>query len=421
MSQVQDRMRTVHRVTLASGLRVVIEPDHRHDLVAVALTAGSGSRDDPPHARGLAHLVEHLMFPREQDGLAGHLHTVEAAGGLCDANTFRDHTSYFSVADADSLEPLLNAEAARLVRFAPDQRALDGELPVIEEEIRGAMFASHGGFPWTAAASALWGPDCHTGGDHGIMTHLRAVTPAEATAFHRAHYTAGNLVLSIVGAVDPVRAEATARAAFGEFTPGDRPPRPPLIARQGVRAVHTAKHFRGTALAIATPLPDAADPAGYIAHAVLAEVLSAARLPRWRECQSRLRSATIRCGFNGEWFNTASPDLLVTTLLRERDWPAREVIAEWSGLLGELSSVGPGKGELQRAIALLLLGHHRQLDSLVTRAVAHGRFAVLFPSLDGPHQIPRLLSATTARQVADAAATVRTAPAAWVELIGGAR
>ncbi|MET9259519.1 insulinase family protein [Amycolatopsis sp. NPDC004079] len=410
----------MHRITLEGGLRVVIEPDHRHDLVAVALTAGTGSRDDPSHARGLAHLVEHLMFPRERDGRAGHLHTVEAAGGLCDANTFRDHTSYFSIADAGLLDPLLTAEAARLVGFAPDQRALDGELPVIEEEIRGAMFASHGGFPWTAAASALWGPDRHAGGDHGIMTHLRAVRPAEATAFHREHYTAGNLVLSIVGAVNPARAASSARAAFGELSSGHRPPRPRLTARRGARAGYTAERFRGTALAIATPLPDTADPRGYVAHAVLAEVLSAARLPRWRECQPLLRSATIRCGFNGEWFNTASPDLLVTTLLRERAWPVREVIAEWDGLLGELSSVGPDEGELQRAIALLLLGHHRQLDSLVTRAVAHGRFAVLFPSLDGPHQLPDLLSMTTAKQVADAAAAVRVAPAARVELEGEA-
>ncbi|WP_406635371.1 M16 family metallopeptidase [Amycolatopsis sp. WGS_07] len=412
--------RAVHRFTLDNGLRVIVESDHRHDLVAVAVSVGAGSRDDPPRARGLAHAVEHLMFPREHEEQAGHLRTVEAMGGLCDANTFRDHTSYFSVADADRLEPLLAAEAARFAGFAPDQRALDGEFPVIEEEIRGAVFASSGGFPWTMAASALWGPDRHEGGDHGIMAHLRELTPAEALAFHREHYTAGNMVLALVGAADPARAEAAVREAFGELPFGRRAARPDLAPRPGAWFKHTAEQFRGTALAIATPLPDAnTAPADYVAHAVLAEILSAAWLPRWRKRQPRLRSASIRCGFNGEWFNTASPDLLVATFLPERAWPVHELLAEWDALLEELSSTGPEKAELDRAIALLLLGHHRQLDSVVTRAVAHGRFAVLLPRLDGPHQIPGLLSAITAAQVANAARAVRAAPAACVELAGG--
>ncbi|MGC7101762.1 M16 family metallopeptidase [Amycolatopsis lurida] len=405
-------------MTLRSGLRVVIEPDHRRDLVAVGLTVGSGSRDDPPGTRGLAHLVEHLMLRRGQ----GRPGAVEAVGGRCGATTFRDHTSYFSVVGGDQLGPLLTAEAARLVRFEADQRALDDELPVIEEEIREAAFASSGGFPWTMAASALWGPDRHAGGDHGIMAQLRGLTPADATAFQRKHYAAGNLVLSIVGAVEPARAEATVREAFGELTRGRRPPWPSLTSRPGAWSMRADEHFRGTALAIATQLPDAAtDPAGYLAHGVLAEVLSAARLPRWRESRSWLRSATIRCGYHGEWLHTASPDLLVTTFRRERNWPVKDVLADWEALVSLVSSTGPEQGELRRAVAILRSGQYRQLDSPLGRAVAHGRFTVLFPDWADPHQVPGLLATMTAERVAAAAAAVRAAPTAWVEVVGDSR
>jgi zinc protease len=50
------------RYSLANGLRVVLQEDHRLPRVAVHVAYRVGSADDRPGYAGLAHLVEHLTF-----------------------------------------------------------------------------------------------------------------------------------------------------------------------------------------------------------------------------------------------------------------------------------------------------------------------------------------------------------------------
>lgn len=176
---------TAHRFTLDNGLRVIVDPDRRHELVSIALTVGAGSRADPPGARGMAHLVEHLMFPRDgEHGRRGYLRNVEGSGGICDGVTHRDHTSYYGIVGARHLEYMLGWEADRLTGFAARQAMLDSELAIVEEEIRAAGVASHGGYPWTAAASALFGQARHAGGEH-VSPSISATSPPPA----RRHFT----------------------------------------------------------------------------------------------------------------------------------------------------------------------------------------------------------------------------------------
>ena len=51
-----------------SGLRVIVEEDHRSPVVGVLTLVGAGSTSDPPGKEGLAHYVEHLSFRARRDG-----------------------------------------------------------------------------------------------------------------------------------------------------------------------------------------------------------------------------------------------------------------------------------------------------------------------------------------------------------------
>lgn len=82
---------------------------------------------------------------------------------------------------------------------------------------------------------------------------------------------------------------------------------------------------------------------------------------------------------------------------------------------------GRTPGELARAVNALLLAHHRQLDSLATSAVAHGRFEVLFPGLGGHTAVPRLLNAVSDTDLTDAASSLLAQPRAVVEMNGDRR
>lgn len=57
----EDPLRvTVHR--LSNGLTVYISPNRKEPRIRTQLTVRAGGRDDPDHAGGLAHMVEHMMF-----------------------------------------------------------------------------------------------------------------------------------------------------------------------------------------------------------------------------------------------------------------------------------------------------------------------------------------------------------------------
>ncbi len=360
------------------------------------------------------------MFPRcKESSGRGHLRNVESSGGICDGVTHRDHTSYYSVIGSDQLESLLFWEAGRLASFAVDQDMLDSELAIVGEEIRIANVASHGGYPWTTAASALFGKENHAGGDHGIIEHLDRITPAAAEAFHRRWYTPNNLVLSIVGDVTAARVESAVNAAFGALSgpARDEPRRNKVIIAASSHVRHHAPRFAGTGVAIGLATPDVRTvPHAYVAHAVLTEVLNSSRIPRLKIKEPRLRSACVYFGFHGEWFNTSVSDLQVTQIVHEPGWLDAETA--FDNELAVLSTDGPRPGELTRAVNALLLAHHRQLDSLATRAVAHGRFELLFPYLSGHAAVPQLLAAVSDSNLSTAATSMLVQPRVVVKLNG---
>ena len=48
--------------TLANGMRVLAASDSSSPTVAIQVWYHVGSKDDPPHRSGFAHLFEHIMF-----------------------------------------------------------------------------------------------------------------------------------------------------------------------------------------------------------------------------------------------------------------------------------------------------------------------------------------------------------------------
>ncbi|MEV4860651.1 M16 family metallopeptidase [Streptomyces ossamyceticus] len=242
------------------SLRLVTEETPGRGLVAVALTVAAGGDDDPPGRHGMAHLVEHLMFPRGEghgdgDGAAdgarnaagagaaaaaagraeeraaqraldeaggraagaegaGFVALVQEAGGMCNAETHRDHTVLHTVVPADALPDVLALEARRLLRFRPAPATVRSETAVIAEEIRAA---GAGARLWDTVLAAL-----HPGARHayGTTAELTGVTAEEAESFFRAHYRPERAVLSVVGDVDAGRVAALVEREFGAWTPG---------------------------------------------------------------------------------------------------------------------------------------------------------------------------------------------------------
>ncbi|MET8936377.1 insulinase family protein [Streptomyces rubiginosohelvolus] len=516
---------------LPGGLRVCVEsvPQYGRGLAAVALTVAAGGDDDPAGRHGTAHLVEHLMFPRSGGSSAGpagegYAALVAGAGGVCNAETHRDHTVFHTTVPAELLPDALAWEAGRLLGFAPTEDVIRTETDVIGEEIRGAGDA---GRYWESALGALY-PGSRD--SFGTQAELAGITAGEVEAFFRSHYTAPRMVLSVVGDVDPARVMAVVREVFGgvgvpraagEFraagesraavvaraaegirvagevraaeearvaevprtareTRAAEAPRvtgeartaeethaaeAPRAAKEiraaeearvarGIRAAEqthaarkiraagearvaeaprTARETRAAAeiltaplpaarpgVAVGHPLPDpVADRPAYLAQAVLAQVLGRSRLPalaRSARDGHRLTSATVTCGYHGQWLASAAPDLTLAVLGRASGTEVGAAVDIWRSVLRAVADGPLPEAEHRRAVNSLLVAWHRQADSLPTRAVALGREALLLPGSAGPDALPAELRRTTPAEVAAAARALLEGPVTVTEL-----
>src|SRR3954471_12867946 len=99
----------LHR--LSNGIAVAVDPLPGAESAVIGLYAMVGSRSEPEHLSGLAHLVEHMVFkgagPRDTRALA---EAIENVGGVINAWTGRDQTVFYGrtlAKDADLLCELL--------------------------------------------------------------------------------------------------------------------------------------------------------------------------------------------------------------------------------------------------------------------------------------------------------------------------
>ena len=81
---------------LANGLTVIVHEDHKAPVVAVSVWYNAGSKDEPAHKDGFAHLYEHLMF-NGTENLPGDYFTYLQNIGATDYNgtTSYDRTNFF--------------------------------------------------------------------------------------------------------------------------------------------------------------------------------------------------------------------------------------------------------------------------------------------------------------------------------------
>src|SRR5204863_5807205 len=121
--------------TLKNGLEIYSIEDHSSPTVAVQVWYHVGSKDDPDHRSGFAHLFEHMMFKGNE-----HLSPetfeklTENVGGENNAFTAPDVTVYHEVVPSNYLEPILWAEAERMSALALNDTNFKSERDVVKEE-----------------------------------------------------------------------------------------------------------------------------------------------------------------------------------------------------------------------------------------------------------------------------------------------
>ncbi len=399
---------------LGNGLRLVLSEDHLNPVAAVCLWYDVGSRYEVKGRTGLAHLFEHLMFQGSAQVKGnGHFELVQGAGGSLNGTTSFERTNYFEIMPAHQLELALWLEADRMgsLLAALDEESLQNQRDVVKNERRqrydnvpyGTAFER-----MTALAYPEGHPYHHT--PIGSMADLDAVTLDDARAFFRANYAPNNVVLAIVGDIDPEQTRRWVEKYFGSIPSydGKMPPR-----------ASTLPDIIGTELR------------AEIREEVPARALMAAyRMPRdgTRECDAAELALTVLGeGMASRFYNrlvrhdrtavTAGVGLVRLAGAPSLGWmdvkaadgaEIPQIEAAVDEELARLRAEAPGAGEMERAQALVEREWLDRLGTVAGRADELCRYAVLFgdPQLAFT-AVNRILDVTAEEVRAVAAARLR--------------
>jgi zinc protease len=128
---------SVTRVKLKNGATLLIKEDPSSPVVALNVWVGAGSVDERPDERGMAHLIEHMIFKGTKKRGVGEIsRAVEGAGGYLNAFTSYEHTCFYVVLPSSEIMTALDVQFDAYQNSSFDSRELQKEKEVIFEEMR---------------------------------------------------------------------------------------------------------------------------------------------------------------------------------------------------------------------------------------------------------------------------------------------
>jgi zinc protease len=417
MSRIPSPTVELHRETLSNGLRVVLSPDQSAPVVAVGVHYDVGFRSEPEGRTGFAHLFEHLMFQGSEslEKLA-HFRYVQSSGGSFNGSTHPDYTNYFEVLPSAALERALFLEADRMRAPRITAENLRNQVDVVKEEIRlNVLNRPYGGFPWITLPPVLYDtfPNAHNG--YGDFSELEAATVDDCAAFFDAYYAPGNAVITICGDFQVDAAIELVHRHFDDVPGRPVPVRPSFAEPPPDRE---RRHDQPDplaplpALAIGYRLPDpTAGFDGYLAYEMLAAVLSdgdSSRLEqRLVHTDALATDIGARCGLFGAPLDARDPDTFTITAVHPSTVDVNRVIEATDEEIARLAADGPDSDELARITARWAATLFREHDRLVSRTMAIGAFELLHGRAELVTELPVMVAAMGAEQIANAAAALR--------------
>jgi len=203
-----------------NGLKVLLFPDNSSQTITVNITYMVGSRHEGYGEKGMAHLLEHMVFkgtPNHPDipkELTSH-------GARPNGTTWYDRTNYFETFNAtdENLDWALDLEADRMVNSYIAKKDLESEFSVVRNEFEsGENNPTMVLMEKVVSAGYLW----HNYGRStiGNRSDIEKVPIENLKAFYKKYYRPDNAVLMITGKFELAK---TLKLIQDKFSKIDKP------------------------------------------------------------------------------------------------------------------------------------------------------------------------------------------------------
>ena len=368
----------IYEHTLANGLKVVVDEDHRAPVVVQQIWYKAGSIDEVGGKTGIAHVLEHMMFKGTRAVPVGEFSKrIAAAGGRENAFTNNDYTAYFQQLHKSKLPLAMQLEADRMHNLNLSAAEFAKEIKVIMEERRWRTDDQAHGLLEEKMMAVIYQEHPYHHPVIGWMSDLEATTVGDAQDWYKRWYAPNNATLVIAGDVKASEVFAMAQRYYGKIPRSVLPARrhfgePPQV---GIKRMVVKAPAELPQLVMSYQAPTLQDPAKDwkpYALEVLAGVLNgndSARLNKHLVREQQIAS-DVGAGYDSASRGPALFTLEATPTTGKTVQDAEAAIRREIGLLVQ---DGVSADELQRVKAQVTAGEVYKRDSTFYRAMQIGQ------------------------------------------------
>jgi zinc protease len=191
--------KTFSKHTLSNGLKILLKEIHTAPLVSSWVWYRVGSRDEVSGRTGISHWVEHMQFKGTPQFPASRLdRDISRDGGIWNAFTFMDWTTYLETMPADKIDLGLRLEADRMSNSLFEVKEVASERTVVISEREG-----NENEPFFLLSEAVQQAAFRVHPYHheiiGDLIDLKSMSRDDLYRHYRSYYLPNNAIIGIAG------------------------------------------------------------------------------------------------------------------------------------------------------------------------------------------------------------------------------
>jgi zinc protease len=267
---------SVLKTQLPNGLTVHLKEIHSAPIISHWVWYRVGSRNETNGSTGISHWVEHMQFKGTPQFPSSILDkAISREGGVWNAFTHLDWTTYYETLPADKIELALRLEADRMLNSLFNPAEVESERTVILSEREGSenepLFRLGEAVQKTAFQVHPYGHEVI-----GNREDLLKIQRDDLYQHYRSYYRPGNALLAMAGDFNTEEMLAALNEIYAGLPGGDQPQHgeatvePPLA---GENRLEVSGPGETTYLQVAYRSPAASNP-DFFAFTVLDSLLS---------------------------------------------------------------------------------------------------------------------------------------------------
>ncbi len=209
----------IQKHNLANGMTVLVRPSHLIPKVSLQLWYNVGSKDEKSGEKGLAHLIEHMIFKGTEKLSESDINDItHKLSGVCNAFTSYDYTGYLFDFPTQNWRVALPIMADCMRNCTFNEQFLNSELKAVIQELK----LYNDNYPSklfeTMLASIFPDHPYH----HPIIGYKQDLWSLRRDAlvqFYKKHYVPNNATLVVVGDVNTEEVFSLAEQHFAKIEP----------------------------------------------------------------------------------------------------------------------------------------------------------------------------------------------------------